>query len=371
MKKLIFAALILLQMQAYATKARVQALAYSGQLTDEQYVFNNVLYANYLGNFVALESGAKSSTSATTSASNAEGMAGYKLNDKSSVVFSMGHQDAQIDAGRILVNALGTSYVMTQNPLHTFYGVKTDSANYGFGMSYSNMKDKLTDATESSSGLSLGTEIGPWQFYGNYTLVNSVETAAGGKFDGAGAGSLNVYYTGENIHSFLNLNEEIAKSASAGIENESHIVQVVHLGLLETQQKDGNDIFWGAQIVTVLANCRVTASVACDKKYSSTKLPVWIGFETQEATWLTLRGSITQSVLLSQSKDEVGYPAGLLEASTGAVSEFSAGPNNTTVAAGIGFNFRNFNIDGTLSTATTQVLNAGNFIGQVGMKYNF
>ena len=140
---------------------------------------------------------------------------------------------------------------------------------------------------------------------------------------------------------------------------------------METQQKDGNDIFWGAKIASVNADCRVTASVSCDKKFTSMQLPVWIGFEMQEASWLILRASIIQSTLLNQSKDEVGYPAGVFDASTGGVSQFSAGANNTLVAAGAGINFRNFTLDGTLTAATTQNINTGNFLGRVGVKYNF
>ncbi len=369
MKKLLFAVLVLLQTQAFATKARVQALAYSGHLTDEQYIFSDALYANYLGNFVSLESGAVLATNTTTSTTNAEGMLGYKLDDKSTMVFSFGRQDDLVINGRILSNALGTTYTMTQNPVHVFYGTKTDSANYAFGLSYSNFKDKVTSATESSANLSLGAEVGPWQYYGSYVFVNSVEGAS--KFDGAGALSVNAYYTGESFQAYLTVNRGVAKSSTTGVENESHTTQVIYLGLLETHQKDGNDLFWGAQVVAATADCKVTGSAVCDQKFTSTTLPVWIGFEAQGTTWLTLRGSITQSVLINQSKDEVGYPAGAFPGTTGGLSEFAAGANSTVVAAGLGLNFKNVVIDGTLSTATTQTVDTTNFLSQVALKYNF
>lgn len=371
MKKLLFAALLLIQTQAFATKARVQALAYSGHLTDEQYIFSDALYANYLGNFISLESGVVLSDSTTTSSSNAEGMVGYKLDENRTLVLALGHQDDYVVGAREFANAFGTTYTMTQNPVHAFYGIKGEDISYAFGAFYSNFKDKLTSATESSSGITFGAEVGAWQYYGAYVLGNTVETAASNEFDGNGAWSLNTYYTGESIHAYLTINKGFAKSSTAGTENESHDNQTIYLGLLDTQQKDGNDTFWGAQIVTTTVSCHTTGSVACDQKYTSTVLPVWFGYEAQANSWLTLRGSITQTVLINQSKDELGYPAGALDFSTGAASELAAGENSTTVAAGVGLNFKNFTVDGTLSTASTQTLNTTDLMGQVGMKYTF
>ena len=371
MKRIFFILSVFLYSQAYATKARVQALAHSAHLIDEQYIFSNVLYANTLENFIALESGLSNTSSSTTTNSNAEGMLGYKLNENKTLILALGHQDHILLSVRQFANSFGLNYTMPQNPIHLFLGLKTDDINYSIGALYSQFKNKLNSESESSAGISLGVEVGAWQYYGTYVVNNDVELTIGDKFEGNGAWSLNAYYTGDSVHGFLTLNKSFVKSYSSGIEAESHDIQTIYLGLLDTQSKDGYDSFFGAQLVSTAVNCHLNSSVQCDQKYTSTILPVWFGYEMQATSWFVLRGSITQTVLLNQSKDELGYPARALDFSTGGLSEFSAGTNTTQVAAGVGLSFENLTIDGTLTVGSSQVINTSNLMGQLGLKYNY
>ena len=73
--------------------------------------------------------------------------------------------------------------------------------------------------------------------------------------------------------------------------------------------------------------------------------------EADAASWLTLRGSVTQTVLLDTSKVETTPVA------AGTDSEFAPGTNNTTVAFGAGLKFNKVTVDGALLAAGSQTLN--------------
>jgi hypothetical protein len=372
MKNLLLLVSLLFCVQAFATKARLQALANSPQLLDEQAVFNNINFINSLGNFTSFETGANP-VSATTSAglTNAEGLFGYKSNSDDTIVVALGHQDEAVIGSRILAGQLGSSFLAQQNPVYVLWGHKGELNSYGVGFFYSNYRDRVSGATESSSGLNLGLTMGAWRFYGVATLVNSAENTLNEKFDGAGYLALNVDYSGDTNLFYLRLVRSVEKTSTLGTENSSNYIQTVRLGLTDSTLQDDSTFFWGSEVVSTVADCRTRASVACNKKYTSTFLPVWLGVEAQAISWLAIRGSVKQTVMLNQSKDEVGFPTGAFAATNGGLSEYASGPGTTVVAMGVGIGLRNLTIDGLLAASTSQNLNSANFLTQLGLKYSY
>lgn len=91
-------------------------------------------------------------------------------------------------------------------------------------------------------------------------------------------------------------------------------------------------------------------------------LPITIGLEVEAANWMTLRGSVSQSTLISNTKIEAGGVA---------TTETAPGANTTTVALGAGLKFNKLTFDGTLTTATTQTVNTTALLAQAGMTYWF
>lgn len=78
-----------------------------------------------------------------------------------------------------------------------------------------------------------------------------------------------------------------------------------------------------------------TSSAGLRLSGSHDKLPVIVGFESKTTDWFVLRGSVTQSVLISTVKDERGYPAvgGVTTPANGTAGlEYDGEPNNTSVA---------------------------------------
>ncbi len=364
-----FSLIVLSSSLANATKARLSALNSSPHLIDEQLIFSNPIDLNYLEELAVFESGSADASASATLTSHAEGMVVRRWKEKTYAV-SLGHQNESVYRTRAFVNSLGYGFRLQQNPLHLFFAGETDEANWAVSALYSNFRDKVSGDKESSAGLAVAAEVGAWQFTAMSAFNNEVETAAN-KFDGSGGLSASLNYIGDNIEAFASFAREPVKAEVAGVESEFHIIQTLRLGLVDSNTKEFNDLFWGGEINTTKVDCRRLSGTNCVQAYLNTTLPVWFGFESQAATWLKLRSSVKQTVLVNQSRDEVGYPAGFLAAATGGLSEFTNGPNSTTLNAGIGILFNRVTIDGTLTAATNQQLNLTNFINQVSLKYIF
>jgi hypothetical protein len=341
----------------------------SQHLLDEQLLFSNPIYINYLEPFVSIESGNSDASSAATSRSNAEAIVGGHLK-KSNFGVALGHQNETVLRSRSFINSFGYTYMLSQNPLHVFWGGETDDANYAASVFYSSFHDKVTDQKEDAAGLTLEIELGAWQLTASNVLNNKVQSPAN-EFNGSGTIGVGANYIGDNIEAYASFIREPVKSLVSGVEAEFHILQLLKLGIVDSNAKEMNDIFWGAEINTVRVDCRVKGGINCDQSFVSTTLPVWIGIEAQALPWLKMRSSVRQTAFVNQSRDDVGYPAGSFTNATGAVSEYLNGPNTTAVSAGLGIVMNRVTVDGTLTAATSQQLNAVNFLDQLSLKYNF
>jgi len=352
-----------------ATKARLGALNSSAHLIDEQLLFLNPIDLNYLDEMAVFESGSSDASASATSTSNAEGIVIRRWNEKSYAV-AMGHQNESVYRTRTFVNSLGYSYRLQQNPVHVFLAGETDDANWSTSVFYSDYHDKLTSQRENAAGLAVAAELGAWQVTAMSAFINKVEAPAD-KFDGSGGISAALNYLGDNLEAYAVFTREPVKVRTAGIESEFHIVQILRLGLVDSNTKEFNDLFWGGEINTIKVDCRRLSGFNCDQAFVNTTVPVWFGFESQATTWLKIRSSIRQTVLINQSRDEVGYPSGYLSAATGGLSEYTNGPNSTSISAGLGIQLNRFIIDGTLTASTTQQLNSTNLTNQISIKYTF
>lgn len=354
----------------FATKARLLSLANSFQLTDPQSVYQKPIDLIYIDNLVSLESGV---TNATSTTNGAEAFTSYLMSDKAQIALGFGHQDDAIATTRSFMNAVlgAAKYELSQNPVHVFYGVRDSLTSYVLGAFYSNKKDRLNALTESSAGFSAGMEWGNWQFNTVYSLVNTVEAAGGQRFDGKGYWNSSVsYLLDDTLFRFSYLNTD-AKSTTGAVENEFHRIETVTLGLTDKKIREENNFFWGAEVVSTAVKCRISGSADCNKIYTSTTLPLWIGFEAQASDWLTLRSALKQIIFVGLIKDEVGYPTGALSSSNGAIQNIAAPANSTAVTLGAGLKFNRITLDALMSTATSQNIDFTNLFSQVGATFNY
>jgi len=230
---------------------------------------------------------------------------------------------------------------------------------------YSNYNDKLAAAgvvqKENSTGFRLGAASGPWEASLGFGLANTVESSTN-KFTGTSALNLKGGYKLDTMFFFADMDTAAAKVEAGATELGKATVQNVEVGVVNSHKKDGNELFYS---VAVRKDDTKLSGGATDQKITSTTLPITIGMEVDANSWLTLRGSVSQSTLINDHKDET------------AATESAPSKNSTKVAAGAGLKFNKFNVDGTILNTTAlapsqgKKLDTSELMAQVGMTYWF
>lgn len=367
MKQLLVIAVALASVNAFATRARVNALGSSPHLLDTQTVYTNPADMFYIGgDYVSIESGL---TTATTLNNGAEGMVVRSMGD-SKMGLSLGHDS---ENAMLLRQGAGLTGVIStqQNPIELSYGMKAGDMAWAGTLIYSNYKDKTaTDAKEDSMGLRGGMRMGALDANLRLGLANNASSAAAGKFKGTTGIGVGAGYQMDSI--YFNGDVKLAGfklETTAGVETANYNSTTIVLNAMTSQKKDGSEFFYGAGLEKI--DTKNSPSGGTETKTSSLKLPVWMGLEVDASSWLVLRGSIKQTVLINDSKTET-TPAG---GATTTSPDTSPGANNTIAAVGAGLKFNKITVDGSLegvsgATATQQV-NANNLLGTVGLTYMF
>lgn len=360
MKKLLVIAVALASVNAFATRARVIALANSPHLVDTQTVYTNPADIFGLGDYVTLETGL---TAGTSSTNQAEGMVVRTMGD-AKMGLSLGHQSQNASTWGLRPAAFGNQ----QNPFELTYGTKAGDMNWAATLVYSNYQDKAaagaTIAKESSMGVRLGARSNNWDASVRLGLTNTAELGAGNKFTGTLGVGATLGYQMDALYWVGHVTSVGFKvENAAGTQTTNFSDTAIDVGVMTSVKKDGSEMFYGAKYLMDSASETVASP---NGKITNSTLPVWIGLEVDAASWLTLRGSVTQTVLIDSLKTE--------GTSLGAAQELSPGANNTVVAAGAGLKFNKIVVDGTLqaaSAATSQQLNGNSLLSTLGMTYNF
>lgn len=359
MKKLLVIAVALASVNAFATRARVTALANAPHLIDTQTVYNNPADIFGLGDYVTLETGL---TTGTTSSNQAEGMVVRSMGD-AKMGLALGHQSQNAATWGLRAGLPAPLNINQQNPVEFTYGAKAGDMNWAGTLVYSNFNDKVTTVKENSMGLRLGARSSMWDASLRLGLVNTVQDDTTGKFTGTLGLGAHFGYQMDTLYWTANVTSAGAKfENAAGTELAKVTNTAFDVGVMTSVKKDGSEMFYGARI----ANGETKDTVA-NTKTTSTTLPLFIGMEVDAASWLTLRGSVTQTLeLLNSVKTE--------NAGTTTVDK-NPGSNDTVVAAGAGLKFNKISVDGTLqgaaAGANNQQLSGNSLLTTLGMTYNF
>ncbi len=381
MKKILVIALALASVNAFGSRARMSALANSPHLVDAQTVYKNPSDMFYVGgDFVSLESGAVGSAPvappATTEGLNAEGLVVRSMGD-AKLGLSLGHQSknaSQYGLRRIApANLSGPGNKDQQNPIELTYGMKAGDMAYAGTLVYSNFNNKTTGDKESSAGLRFGMHMGALDATLHLGLVNTLDTKVGAvenKFKGTSAIAATVGYTMDTLYAFGGFTTAGAKNERNGVETDNVSTTDIEVGVISSNKKDASEFFYGAKLVSsslkndIAANSTSAAAGIGEFKQTSLSLPISLGLEVDAASWLVLRGSVTQSIpLLNNSKTDAALAAADLE--------FSPGANTTTAAFGAGLKFNKLTLDGTILAGGAQVYSSAALLGQVGLTYMF
>ena len=388
MKNLITLALVLASTSAFATRARVTALGNSAHLSDVTTVYRNASWMMTLADSLTIESGATANNFATSATvapivpvpdavdrsnvnAGSEGLLIRSMGD-AKFALGLGHDDSTSFANRGFANAAALNAGLVwnikpqQNPLFLAYAMKMGDMSVGAGLRYSNFDDKKNDEKESSMALNFGARSAAWDVALDLGLTDEWKTGTtnaqpSDSYKGKSAISLTGgYNVTETMYVNAGFKTGGAKLEDAAAEVADIAYTNITVGVTESIKKDGAEFFYGAGLLSAS-----TEEKKSDTKITAMKMPLIIGLEAEANSWLTLRGSVTQTLLLVDSDKT---------ATAGVASvETSPGANSTTLAAGAGLKFNKVTVDGSILAGGSQVINAtaGNLLGQVGLTYAF
>lgn len=366
-KLLIIAAVSMASASAFASKARLNALQNAAHLSDIQDVVGHSGApvkpdeALNFGDSVTVEFG--STSGATT---NAEAGFIRKSGEGSAWGAYLGNKADTWSYFYALDNAsFGNANAVNQaNPLDLFYASKAGDMQWGAGLHYVSNDFKANKFKENIMSLYLSaTSAMGWDVQLGLGLgaeaTDSTVAATEKKLKGGSSVGLSGRYKMDTLYVFGSYKSAAAKFTTGTTDTTDRSKQTITLGVVESMKKDATEFFYGASYVMDTAEQKVGTT----SKVESTSLPVIAGVEVDAASWMTLRGSVTQNVLLGSSKTTTGGTAG----------DASAIGDNTTVAAGVGLKWGKATVDATIASANKNGAafgtDAGNFLSQLGLTY--
>jgi hypothetical protein len=380
MKNILTLAIILTSATAFATRSRMASLGNSPHLTDINTIYGNPADLLSHKDSLTLETG-KSNLAFpgdTSTSAGAEGLLIRSMGD-AKMGLSLGHDNGTVFTHRSLMitNAGNNTGVLTQqNPFALMYGSKAGDMDWGASLEYSNHVNKLTgaEAKESSMALNFGARTSMWDAAVNVLLTNAwengTEATVKNEFKGnSGFAISGGYNVASDLYVYGNITSGGFKStittANVAADGVAYDQMDYKLGVVSTVKQDANEFFYGVALASTSLNQKTTGIATAAAKSTTMTLPLIIGMEADAASWLTLRGSVTQTVLINDDKvsPDVGNPS----------KDLSPGNNNTKFAAGAGLKLNAVTLDGSILTGGSQNLNAGagNLLAEVGLTYNF
>ncbi|MFV8256556.1 hypothetical protein ACNQKP_02050 [Bdellovibrio bacteriovorus] len=345
MKKILVAAALTMAAApaAMASKARVEALANSRHVLDFQTAFDRPYQFMALSEQATIEWGDKGEGTP-----HAEGGFVKRHGDDSAFGAYFGRRSADFSEAITTANTLGAgTFLKEQNGLNVFYASKMGDWTWGATLKYSNGKDDANDQKVSSMGAAVAASNGTWDFELVQGFSGKSENA-NAEVESKGLTNLTVgYHMSPEMEVYANakMSKVEGGGALAAVEVETTSYKV---GMVNTlvKSEEGN-FFYGVE----LANTKVKDG---DETMA---LPVYMGVEHNAASWLVLRTSVAQNVILNETKADNGDKTDL---------------DSTTVAAGAGLKFGKSMLDVTFKGVAGGAFDTNNnMFSQVAYTYTF
>lgn len=358
------AGLAVLSTNAFATKARMEALGQNANrgslfIQDNRNIFRNAAQVNSMKNYVVTEWGtANYATDDTSAAPKAEG--GFF---REAGAFSYGlyfgsdiNNFGNIRTGTAPVTggmAVGEAgFLSPGNKLDLFLAGDAGVVEWGVRLGYGANKDKASSATAtpatferkaSNLDLGLGIIFGDLQAYTNLDIVNKSEggSQSNDEWEGDFGWELGVNYTFMGYTAWVEYGRQGAEYTNNGATTNKPEWERANwdIGVGRTHEVSSSGRVYYSLGYMETADETKAGTV---KQTGHTKsMPLTFGYEADATSWLTLRGSIAQDVNVFRSRRD--------------------GANTTDVAAGGTLNFGKLKVDGTIGT-----LNNANGAGEIG-----
>ena len=361
MKSLLTLAIVLASTSAFATRSRITALGNAAHLVDASTVYTKPADIFAISDSVTIEAGKTNSAPGTDAVTaGAEALLIRSAGD-AKWALSLGHDDAKIYSQR----ADAGSTIGQQNPFELTYGMKAGDMAWAATLGYSNFNNKAAEVKDTTTNLKFGAQTSTWDASIDLGLANKSTSATSTTTEDEFEGKSNVTVRGgmwvsSDLYAYAVVDMGGYEVTSASVAQSEIKTTDITVGAINTMKNDGNEFFWGAGLAS--SNSKDSVTGASPEKESSLSLPFIIGMEANAASWLTLRGSVTQNVLIQNEKSE---------SATATLSETSPGLNSTAFAAGAGLKLGKLALDGSILANNTQTINSTNLLGTVGLTYSF
>ena len=355
MKQLLVVAIMLSTATSFAARSRMNALGNPRHIqNDSATLHTNPAYLHNVADSVTLESGSTSTNVASGSVTTGAEATLVRTMGDAKFALNLGHDDATVADLRDEANADLTQ----QNPLELTYGMKMGDMNVGAALGYSKYNDKKADAKEDTTLLKVGTQTATFDVAVSVSLVDKVTSGTNEYKGGSNINVVGGYWIDADLYAYGSIGMNGYKTSSGGSDVADYKSNEYEVGVIHTIKNDGSEFFYGVG----LNSTKTEDSLGNKDESSEMSLPVMVGIEANAASWLTLRGAVVQTVLISDSKTEDN---------TGTLTEKAPGDNTTTFTAGAGLKFNKVTLDGSLLANGSQALDANNMLGTVGLTYAF
>lgn len=375
-KLLLIAALASLSAPAFASKARLNSLGNAEHLVDVQTAFNNPSHLLMLSDYATFETGPTNptaySTSLTAVPSNTAAAEGG---------FTRSHGDAKYGAYLGRKSDFTTSvrahmgFKGQENPIELQYAMK-GAVNWGVALniSSSDTKSGTTPQKQNAYGARFGAHTADWEAYGVVGLgadatggtastTFSIPADADAKLAGTTGFKIGGSYKMEHLYYFAKYYQDGAKyssSVNTTADGLKFAQSQADVGVVDHMKMDGGEWFYGVSIQMFESNRNGASNAALESKVNTTSLPFLLGMEYDATSWMALRASVTQNVLLGSKKTQ-----------TSTTDKTDTIANNTTVAAGIALKMNKWTLDGSWAAGTTGDVNTTALITNAALTYNF
>ncbi len=379
---LLVVGLALLSTSAFATKARMESLGQDGAngsfyLTDTRNVFHNAANVNTTKNYVVTEWGNATATDATAtpeaeggffSEAGTFGYGVYLDNTQSGQVTHYSTAFAQTKN-----NAVNrTNYSSIGNKIDVFVGADM-GFEWGVNVSLSSFTDEgfaqAYKKEQSGMGVGFGVLMGDLDAYLNLGLKDESKggLAAADKWEAKTAMNLGANYKLHGFTVFGDYKTGGVDETASGVKTENKANEL-SVGVAKVNEiASSGRWFYEARYYNNKSEKKTTATDTV-KVY---RIPLTVGFEADATSWLTLRGSVSQSL---RGAGQVN-----LGTNPGATSNNKKiqNANTATVAAGATLNFGKLKVDGVIETdgtngtQTVGHLRTDDLMGRVAVNYWF
>jgi hypothetical protein len=372
MKNILIIFLVFFANNAMASKARLEALNMTTDLTglgfshdgnllfkDNRNIFLNPAQIGSMGNQLNFEMG--NSTVANTP--NAEGGFIYDWNNGKLGV-QLGRQSDVTRTISKYVTPLGV--VTPKDSFDVIWGQKGNTG-WGAGLHYASTVNDPSGATSKKGSeliLSGGMVQSAAEYYAQLAVMASSENNTGanppGKWDGKTyikvGGAWTLDNTTKVIGQIFNNGYNYNAAGGAVTEIKSLLIDVRY----NKVHKPKTDVtfFYGAGFTNVTGDA---SSGGTKNDITVQQVPLFFGLESAATSWMDVRASVTQGVLLNSQKN-VSLPT---------VADTQSDPNSTTLGAGTTLKFTNFILDATLAAASTGDINSAALLSHASILYYF